>query len=260
MFRMFLMIFTVGASYTVLSLIYLPLFLFDRGGRINDSFLKVFCRLWLWSVGIRLKVHGQENWDELERTRLILAGNHQSTVDIPVLMKACRGRVRFVFKKTIGALPFVGPWLRAMGHVSIDPSNVRSSMSSLIEIVDAQDTRTFGLAFFPEGTRSPDGTLGRFRAGSFTIMKRAGIPVMPFAIEGTCNIQRSNSWRIQGGEVNVYFGAIITAEEVEALHRDELLARTETFIRNVLGQTKDQSDQAADQSEDQADRAALPAQ
>ena len=49
--------------------------------------------------------------------------------------------------------------------------------------------------FFPEGTRSGDGRVGAFNQGAFHLAIKAGVPVLPLAVEGTRDCLPKKSWK-----------------------------------------------------------------
>jgi 1-acyl-sn-glycerol-3-phosphate acyltransferase len=77
----------------------------------------------------------------------------------------------------------LGWQLRAAGDVPLvrgDKESAREAMEKMREILDGG----VSVILFPEGTRSPDGSLGEFRDGAFRLAIEAGVPVVPLAISG----------------------------------------------------------------------------
>ncbi len=84
-------------------------------------------------------------------------------------------------------MPFLGWGCAAIGHIFVDRSNSRRAYASL----EAAKPRLVGgvsVLFFPEGTRSEDGRLGRFKKGGFMMAKQLGFPILPLSISGASAI------------------------------------------------------------------------
>lgn len=112
---------------------------------------------------------------QLPHGAFVMVANHPTLVDVCVLL-AARPEMRCIVKSKLFRLPAVGPLLRMCGH--IETANETNGTARVME--DAARGLAAGdpLLFFPEGTRSPELGLGRFRRGGFEIACRAGLPVV----------------------------------------------------------------------------------
>jgi 1-acyl-sn-glycerol-3-phosphate acyltransferase len=125
---------------------------------------------------------GEPPADINARTYVVVA-NHESFAD-PFLLCSLRWDMRWVAKEELFRLPVIGTLLRWGGDLSLrrgDGDSVRTMLA------DARKTLESGLSmmFFPEGTRSADGSLGAFKDGAFRLAIEAGVPILPLAVEGT---------------------------------------------------------------------------
>lgn len=86
-------------------------------------------------------------------------------------------------KKEIRRVPFVGTACAVAGHIFVDRSNPRAALQSMEkvkkELVDGIST-----VIFPEGTRTRNGEIGRFKQGAFKIAIDMGLPVVPISLSG----------------------------------------------------------------------------
>jgi 1-acyl-sn-glycerol-3-phosphate acyltransferase len=142
---------------------------------------------------------------------VIFAANHQSFADEFFVPLAARRQV-FYFAK---AEYFTTPGLRGkamaaffhgMGQVPVERADTRSAAAVIdigLEVLD--EGRALGI--FPEGTRSPDGRLYKFRTGVARIAIRSGAPVVPVGLVGTRDVQPPGSRRWRRAPVEVHFGA-----------------------------------------------------
>lgn len=137
---------------------------------------KRFIRLGGWPV----RVEGAERIPE---GGVILVANHQSLVDIPLLVAAFPREVRFLGKRELGRVPLFGGAMRASGHLFVDREDPRDAVHMMRQ-ASALLTRGRAVVVFPEGTRSGDGSLGEFRPGAFHIAWKTGFPLVPVYLDG----------------------------------------------------------------------------
>jgi len=109
----------------------------------------------------------------------IVIANHPTLIDITALTVAV-GPACIVAKKALFSNPFVGPLLRACGHIAVGfPGD---GTESAVDQAEARLRAGHLVILFPEGTRSPVGDLGRFRLGAFELARRTGLPILPVRI------------------------------------------------------------------------------
>lgn len=130
----------------------------------------------------RLEIEGVENVPH-DRP-FLLVSNHQSILDIMLLMVGIPVPVLFVAKKELLKVPFLGWDLRKMKHIMVDRGNPRKAKVALDQVIKALKSGQ-NYIVFPEGTRSTDGTVAPFKRGSFSLAIAAGVPVLPCLIAHT---------------------------------------------------------------------------
>lgn len=108
----------------------------------------------------------------------VFTANHESWVDIWMILVGLPGRLRFVFKKELSRVPFLGPAINAMGHIAIDRGNRGSAFASYDRAAEAIRGGTSAVVFC-EGTRSRTGKLLPFKKGPFVLAIAAQVPVVP---------------------------------------------------------------------------------
>lgn len=220
----------VGLATLLVSLGTLALAPVDRQGKLAYS----IARWWTWAIlkiaGIRLKVRGL---DRLEPGRpYVFIVNHQSNIDIPVLVQGLTGfQLRWVAKKELLYIPFFGWGLWASKHITVDRSNRRKSMASLRK---AREGIVAGICVvvFPEGTRSPDGRLLPFKRGGFLLAMKAKAPLVPVTIKGSGSLLPRGDWRIRAGEVEVIVSDPIGLEQVQGKNLNDLLNQVRAIIES----------------------------
>jgi 1-acyl-sn-glycerol-3-phosphate acyltransferase len=117
------------------------------------------------------------------RRPYVFVANHSSSADAFAIVRL-PWEMKLLFKRSLLKIPLLGWQLRIAGDVPIvrgDKESARHAMEELRRWLD----RRVSVFFFPEGTRSPDGTLGPFREGAFRLAIEAGVDVVPLAIAGS---------------------------------------------------------------------------
>ena len=141
-------------------------------------FAKLQARNLIRMCGARVRVRGLEH---LSGGPYVFTPNHQSHFDIAALLGFLPGSNRFVAKREMFSEPILGLVLRTMGMIPVDRDDPLAS----IERLNRLKLDGFSVIIFPEGTRSPDGTLLPFKKGAFVAAIMLGVPVVPVVCKGT---------------------------------------------------------------------------
>jgi 1-acyl-sn-glycerol-3-phosphate acyltransferase len=151
----------------------------------------------------------------------VYAANHGSALDIPIVFGHIPVDFRIIHKRSLRLLPILGQAMWAAGHIAIDRSHPFRARRSLI-IAARRIRGGTSVVVFPEGTRSPDATVRRFKRGSFALALDAGVPVVPVSIIGVKAIVPQGLLSLRPGTVDVRVHAPVpiegrAPEEAEAL-------------------------------------------
>lgn len=151
----------------------------------NKTWPTWFMRSWgktlLWLNGMKLEITGIEHIDA-NRPAIYMA-NHASMLDIPVLIAALPVHLRFIFKKSILLIPFLGQAIYAMGMIPIDRGN-RHKASRSLQKAGNRIRGGFHVLIFPEGTRTKSDKLLPFKKGGFHLALEERIDIVPITL---CN-------------------------------------------------------------------------
>jgi 1-acyl-sn-glycerol-3-phosphate acyltransferase len=192
-------------------------------GGLYDRIERGYGTAMLRSTRMTLHVEG------LDRLRpgqsVVYVSNHLSWVDIWALLAGLPGSLRFVFKKELSRVPFLGQALNAMGHIKIDRGNRGSAFASYDRAAD-QIHGGISPIVFAEGTRSRDGKLKPFKKGPFVLAIAAKVPVVPVVCVETFERLPKGSVAAKPGPVTVRIGIPIPTEGLDYDARDELAERT----------------------------------
>lgn len=177
--------------------------LFDSTGKLQHGCARFWSRLILWTSRVKPSVTGLENLRD--GVPYVFCANHQSYMDIPILLVTVPLQFRFAAKKELFRVPFLGWHLRRSGHVAIDRENPHAALKSLREATDRIGSGA-PVIIFPEGRTSLDGHLQPFKGGGFMLADRAGAAVVPVTIRGSRAILARDSTHIRGGKAEVFVG------------------------------------------------------
>lgn len=200
---------------------------------VVDARLAWWAKEILREAHVTLHVRGVENIPAGEP--LVVMSNHRSYYDIPAAFVAVPGRMRMVAKKELFRVPLFGRAMAQNGFIRVDRSDRKSAVESLNESrrLLAEGTRVW---IAPEGTRSKDGRLGKFKSGGFHLALDAGARILPLVVQGTEAIMAHDSFVVHpGATVTVTILPPVDAPAYGHERRKELMADVRAAMERVLG-------------------------
>jgi len=174
-----------------------------------------------------VKVKGRENIDN--KQSYVVISNHQSHFDIFVVAGWLQMDLKWVMKKELRKVPFVGWACEKLEFIIIDRTNRQKAIESLQSAKDKIVNGT-GVMFFPEGTRSKDGEIGQFKKGAFKMALDLKLPILPITIKGTRKILASGSFNLIPGHAEMIIHKPIPTTGMS----DENLFELIDLSRNII--------------------------
>lgn len=192
--------------FIYISILYLPIIAFKdekTAVKLAREKLKWLSKLVLKSLGVRLRVvyKNRKNINQLEREKgIIYVCNHQSNLDIPVIVSALHMDVGFVAKKEMKSWPFFNIWMRKSKCVFLNRENPREGIKDIKEAVKVIK-EGYPIVIFPEGERTLDGEILRFKKGSFKLATETNGIIIPLTLKGTFDIQKRGEWKMKRNQL-----------------------------------------------------------
>jgi len=159
----------------------------------------------------------------------IIMSNHQSHFDALAFYGHWGKQFRWVMKQELRRVPGLGPACEAIGHIYIDRSDHEKAIASLAAARRKLEPGV-SILFFPEGSRSLDGTLGRFKKGGFVMAQQMALPILPITITGSQRILPSHSLSLLPGKIRIQVHEPIDI----STYSEEELPRLMADVRAVI--------------------------
>jgi 1-acyl-sn-glycerol-3-phosphate acyltransferase len=198
----------------------------DRSGRRCRALAGIWGRPLLGIARVHVEVEGLKH---VPGGPAVYAANHASALDIPIVFGHLPVDFRIIHKRSIYLIPFLGQAVWAARHIGIDRRNAFRARRSLADAAQRIRQGT-SVVVFPEGTRSPDGSVRRFKRGSFALALQAGVPVVPVSLVGVKEVVPRGLLSLVPGTVRV---RLHPAVPVEGRRPDEAEALAEE-VRQVV--------------------------
>jgi len=230
MIRPFYLVF-ITLDTLILGFIVIMLSVFDRKGNLVHYIGKFWSLLNIYISGTRLKVVGKEKIDK-KRSYIVMT-NHQSLFDVWALIGKIPLQIRWIVKKELRKLPIFGYALERMGHIYIDRQDRENAYMGLNAAARKIKEGT-SVIIFPEGTRSPNGKLLKFRLGGASLALRAGVQILPITVNGGRFVLPKNTLALMPGKMEIIVGDPIDPGDFNEDNKTELMSTVKSVIENNL--------------------------
>lgn len=190
---------------------------------------KCWCRL----LFIKVEVKNREYIDK--NTSYVFVANHQGAYDIFTIYGFLGHNFKWMMKKSIEKIPFVGAACKLSEQIMVDRS---SAMAMARSIVDARKRLRNGMSLvvFPEGTRTQDGRMNPFKKGAFKLAIDFQLPLVPITIDGAYDIlpRTSSILNIKYGKITLTIHKPITPPTSTKYDIESIMNQTYTTIQSAL--------------------------
>ena len=221
----------------ILSIIALFVSLFDNQGRVLHRISNFWAKIHLKTSGVKVSVTGLEN---ITSPPYIVMCNHQSALDIFSLIVALPLQFKWIAKRELFFIPFLGWAMKRAGYISLDRKHPREGLKAMDDA--AKKIRGgMNIIIFPEGTRSQDGDLLPFKKGGFSLALRAKVPILPVGISGSSRLQPKGSFiPNQKGVIYIRVGKPIETAQGSRSAKTEIMMTVRQAIESLMTEQRQQ--------------------
>jgi 1-acyl-sn-glycerol-3-phosphate acyltransferase len=193
----------------------------------------------LFGVPPRVKrtIDGLENIDKNKSYVMVL--NHNSGVDIFAAYKIPLN-FRWVSKREVFRVPFMGPLLTIHGDIPIERGNPSKAMAKVLSLGKLWLGRGASVAIFPEGTRSKTGEINRFKLGAFNLAKEAEVEILPVVMTGTNKMFRKGWLMNWTNHVAIRVLKPISVEQVAATDVKDMAQQVHDSMVEALAELREE--------------------
>ena len=191
-------------------------------------------RVFLRFSGIRMKVIGRENIPADQAVLFI--GNHRSIFDVIATYTQMERPCGYVSKDNLKKIPLFATWMRLIGCLFFDRSNLKDGMKMLLDAIE-KIKRGESVFIFPEGTRNKGETdlpLLPFHEGSFRIATKSGCPIVPVAITNMVSLFEKQFPKLRPVPVVIEFGRPIDPASFTKAEQKHLGAHVSQVITEMM--------------------------
>ena len=195
---------------TVFTAVFTVCTVFWKNAEFVHKVQQFWSRSFFWLMFLPVSVDGQEHI--VPGQSYVFVANHQSMFDVWLVYGWLPVIFKWLMKAELRKVPFVGTGCKAAGHIFIDRRSTKAAMESLKE-VEKQLVNGVCTVIFPEGTRSLNGEVGRFKRGAFQIAWDLGLPIIPLSLDGCYEVLPKGKPFVYGAPVHMHIGEPIDLKQ-----------------------------------------------
>lgn len=227
MIRTFFVWSCIVIATLILGAITLVTYPFDRKGRTGHLCARLWGRIALLANGVKVNVEGLENIEG--KGPFVFMSNHQGSYDIFVLLGHLPFHFKWLAKKELFSIPFFGWAMSAAGYISLDRQGTRETVEAMNQAAQRIHDG-MSVVIFPEGSRSPDGTIQPFKKGGFTLAMKSKVPIIPIALAGSREIMPKDRLTASSGVIRIRIGPPIATASYSLKERNILMEKVRGTI------------------------------
>ena len=179
-----------------------------------------------------VKVHRNYEQKFEEHKGYIFMPNHSSLVDVPLLAAYIPAYTNAIEANSHFKWPIYKHLIKAYGQIPIDRKNPRKSLKAFEIAADRLNENT-SILVFPEGTRTKDGKLRRFKKLPFLMAKKTNSPIVPIGIKGVWKMSGNESFFLKHTPLTINYGKEISPEEIQTLSIEELSEKVRAEVTRL---------------------------
>jgi len=183
-------------------------------------------------LGVRIEVAGLEKI-EIFKTYVFMP-NHESFLDGPMMFVITPQFMRVIVKKEIFRIPILTQAMKVAEFIPVDRKGRSGGRKAIEKAVQLIHDKKHSFLIFPEGTRTLDGKLQRFRRGGFYLALQSQVPIVPVSINGSFELMSKGSFLTKRGTIRVKLHAPVPVEGYSGANLDVLRDRIYSTVLSGL--------------------------
>ena len=208
----YIIVWPIMVVLTLFTAVFTMLFVPFRNAEFVHKVQQFWSRSFYRLMFLPVTVEGLEHIQQGQS--YVFVSNHQSMFDVWLIYGWLPVIFKWLMKAELRKVPFVGTACKAAGHIFVDRRNPKAAMESMEE-VKKQLKDGVCTVIFPEGTRTKDGQVGRFKRGAFQIALDLQLPVVPISLSGCYNVLPKGKPFVYRRPVRMYVGEPIDITQFE---------------------------------------------
>jgi 1-acyl-sn-glycerol-3-phosphate acyltransferase len=196
-----------------------------------DRIIHFWARCLVNAAGVTLRTENLER--VVAERRYIIIANHYSYFDIPCILAAVPQPIRFMAKASLFQIPVFGWAIGRAGFIPVDRKDRRKAVKSF-ELAAQRIRQGNTIVIFPEEGRTRHRALKPFQRGAFLLALKAGLPIVPIAVDGTFDVFCVGARRVTPGLVTIRVGTPIETEGRSVREKEALSVESKSQIETML--------------------------
>ncbi len=224
-----ILIYLIGIVHFIIGTILIFIVGIFTTGKLFEFMINTFSRTLILLGGVWMKIEGRENIEPGKK--YIVMMNHVNIFDGFVLKSTFSKKVRGIEEETHMNWPIYGHLMKRIGMIPINRKNARRAMESLKSAAEKLNLqKELSVGIMPEGTRTRDGKLSKFKRGGFLLALESGLDILPLTQAGAYKVKQKTGWIIRPGKITVTIDKSIPVTGYTRDNINELMDK----VRNVM--------------------------
>lgn len=235
LYVLYQLLFAWWAALIVIAITCILISLFGRYLKVKNGdyypalyLFRVVC----WICLIPVKVVDREKYVEKEKNYIFIA-NHQGFFDVLTMYAYIEKNFKWMMKESLRKVPMMGKACADTDHIFVDRTTPQKDiLRKALNVLKSGKS----MAIFPEGTRSRNGKLGRFKKGAFVIANMAQKTIIPIAVQGSFDLMPPGKIFLHWSPITLTFHAPIECKGRDAENVEYLMSASRAAIAKTLGE------------------------
>ena len=192
---------------------------------------KIWSQLICYLLLIPVKINGREKLHK--RTSYVFVPNHQGSFDIFLIYGFLGRNFKWMMKKSLRKIPFVGKACESAGHIFVDRSSPKKVLATMRQ-AEASLKDGVSLVVFPEGARTWTGAMRPFKRGAYQLAVEFSLPVAPLTIDGAFAVMPRTTYNFKPGKIILTIHPPIYPQENKGHDIEDLMKKSYAVIESAL--------------------------